>query len=115
MGIFQTTVETRDNHKKEQLRTHYYRNTFKQIVRATEKIVNEEDMIIHNLDENYKELYLIGDGFEIIVSVVEVTPAECAIDFKVNYFSTFGWGRPEKKAIHMFEKYDKNLNLKRKA
>ena len=112
MGIFQTTVETRELHKKEKLRTHYYRNNFKQIVNAFKEIVEQDNMEIHDVNEQYGDVFLVGDGYEVIASVIQLTPIETSVDFKVNWFATFGLNRPEKKAIHLYEELDKRLTFK---
>ena len=112
MSIFQTTIETRELHKKDKLRTHYYRNNFDQVKKALEQIAEEDNMQVQNVNRQYGDIYIIADGYEVICSVIQITPIETSVDFKINYFSTFGWGRPEKKAIHLYERLDALLSFK---
>ena len=112
MGIFQTSVEKRENHKKEALRTHYYKASFKEVVKAIKKIVEEENMVVHEINETYGDIYLIGDGYEVIVQALEISRMETSVDFKVNYFVTIGLNRPEKKAIKLYSLLDKELQFK---
>ena len=64
MGFFQTTVETRELHKKENLRTHYYRNSFKQILKAFKEIVEQDNMEIYDVNEQY------GDVFKEVTKLI---------------------------------------------
>ncbi len=112
MGIFQNSCETREHHKKDNLRTRYYRCNFQHVVKAFEKIANEEDIQLQQKNERYKELYLCAYDYEVFVSVVEINPQESSVDLKVNYFSTFGWGKPEKTVNHIYEKLNKILIYK---
>lgn len=112
MSIFQNNIETRENHRKDSLKTRYYRNSFDQIVKVLKKLCEEEDMEMQNIDKRYGDVYMIGDGFEIMAQIIQITPIETAVDFRINYFSTFGWGRPEKKAVHLYDKLNESLTLR---
>lgn len=112
MGFFQTSVETRELHKKETLRTRYYRNNFDQVVKALKVICDEEDIQMQHIDKRYGDVYMISQNFEVMVTIIQITPIETSVDFKLNYFSTFGYGRPEKKVVHLYERLDKMLTFK---
>lgn len=112
MGFFTNSVETREMHKNEKLRTRYYRNNIKQIKGALEKICSEEDMQLQQFDEKWGDIYICAYSFEVFVSVSQISPIESGVDLKVNYFSTFGFNRPEKKVIHLYERLDKMLTFK---
>ena len=112
MSIFSTSIETREVHKNENLRTHYYKNNFKDVRKAVEKMVNEEDLQLYDVNERFGDILVCGDGFEIIFSVIQINPIETSVDLKINYFVTIGWNRPLKKAIHVFEYLDSHLNFK---
>ena len=109
MSIFQNSIETRENHKNPNLRTRYYKNSFNQVKKAMEKICSEEDMQLQQVNERFGEMYICAFGYEVFVTAIEMSPIETSVDFKINYFSTFGWNRPEKKAIHLFERLNKML------
>jgi len=112
MSIFQTSIETRELHKKVALRTHYYRNSFDQVKKALDTIVEEDNMQVQDVNRKFGDIYLLGDGYEVIVSAIQLTPNETSIDFKINYFVTIGWNRPEKKAVHLYARLDQLLHFK---
>ena len=112
MSIFSTEVETKEVHKKEQLRTHYYRNNFNDVLNAFNKIAEEDNMEVQHVDKKWGEVYIIANGYEVIAIVNQITPLETAVDFKINYFVTFGFNRPMKRAIHLYERLDSMLNFK---
>ena len=103
---------SREMHKKEALRTHYYRNNFDAVAEAFKKIAEEENMEIQNIDKKWGEILIIADGYEVIAIVNQITPIETSVDFKINYFVTFGFNRPDKKAIHLYQRLDGLLNFK---
>ena len=112
MSIFQNSVETRELHKKDTLRTRYYRNSFDQVKKALDQICSEEDMELQNFNKRYGDIYIIADGYEVIAQVIQLNPIETSVDFKINYFSVFGWGKPEKKAVHLYERLGEILSFK---
>jgi len=112
MGFFSNSIETREQHKNEMLRTRYYKNNFDQVEKALRKICSEEDMQLQQVNKRYGDIYICAFDYEVFCTVIQVTPIETSVDFKINYFSTFGFKRPEKKAIHLYERLDKMLIFK---
>lgn len=110
--FFHTTCETRELHSAKELRTRYYRNNFKQCLEALKQLAKQDELDLKNVNEAHGEVYLLGNGFDCIVTMIQVTPIETSIDFKINYFSTIGLGRPKKKAIYFYQFLDKALQFK---
>jgi len=111
-SFFQTTCETRELHPDAELRTRYYRNGFKDVVAAFEKLANQESLEVRNVDQIHGEIYLIGNGFDCIVTVAQITPIESGVDFKINWFGVTGLGRPKKKAVALFKSLNALLKFK---
>ena len=104
--------ETRELHTDPELRTRYYRNNFKQIIEALNTVANENNMEVKEVNEVHKEIYMIGNGFDVIVTVSTITPIEAGIDLKINLFSVMGLGRPKKKALKIYQDLKKILAFK---
>lgn len=115
MGFFRTSAETREMHKKDELRTHYYRNTFEQVVKAFEKICSEEDIQLQQVNKQFGDLYMCAFDFEVFATVLQITPAETSVDMKINFFSLMGFKKPERKIIHLYQRLDHSLNFKGKS
>ena len=111
-SYFSPSCETRELHVDPSLRTRYYRNNFRQVVEALKKLAENNHLEVRDVNEIHHEIYLIGNGFDCIVTVVQVTPVEAGIDFKINMFNSIGFGRPKKKAISLYEELKKLLNFK---
>lgn len=111
-AFFHTTCETRELHSDPQLRTRYYRNNFSQAKDAAEKLAAEERLEVRNVDAQHGEIYLLGNGYDIIVTATQVTPIETGIDLKVNWFGFVGLGRPKKVALKFFQGFDRLLKFK---
>ncbi len=111
-SFFSTTCETRELHADAQLRTRYYRNNFNQAKEAVDRIAATLGLEVRDVNPAHGEIYLLGNGFDIIVTAIQVTPIETGIDLKINVFSFAGFGRPRKLALQWFAALDKQLKFK---
>ncbi len=111
-SFFSPMCETRELHTDPDLRTRYYRNNFKQVVEAMHKLAERNNMQVRDINETHKEIYLLGNGLDCIVTVTQTTPIEAGIDFKVNIFSAMGMNRPKKKVVKFYEDLKGLLNFK---
>jgi len=111
-NFFSNTCETRELHRDSSLRTNYYRNNFNQVLNALNEIANELHLEVKNVDKIHKEIYLLGSGYDIIVTLSEITPIEIGVDLKLNWFSGFGYNRPKKKVLEIYAKLKEKLRFK---
>jgi len=111
-SFFLSSAESRELHSDVELRTRYYRNNFKDCLKVVQKLANELKMDVREVNEQHGEIYLIGNGFDAIITAIQLTPIETGIDIKVNYFSFAGFGRPRKRIIELFKYLDANLKFK---
>ncbi len=111
-SYFSPSCETRELHADPDLRTRYYRNNFTQVVEALKVLAEKYHLQIRDINEVHKEVNLIGDGFDCIVTVAQVTPIEAGIDLKINVFGSLGFGRPKKKAILFYKELKTILKFK---
>lgn len=115
MGFFdfaKTILETREMHALPDLRTHYYKTNFKKTKAVVVDYANRHDLSIPTVDDAHGELYLQAKNYHIIVSIVQVTPLETAVDFKVQFYSLMGFNRPKKQILAFYDYLDKNLPFK---
>jgi len=111
-SFFQSNAETRELHSDVELRTHYYRNSFKDCLKIVEKMAEELRMDVRDINERHGEIYLLGNGYDAIITAIQLSPIETGIDIKINYFSFAGFGRPRKRVMEFFDYFDKNLKFK---
>lgn len=111
-SFFSPTCETRELHRDPELRTRYYRNSFTQVVEGLKTMAQKNAMEVKNVDETHKEIYMLGNGFDVIVTVSQITPIEAGIDFKFNLFTGFGLNRPKKRVVQFYNDLKSILNFK---
>jgi hypothetical protein len=111
-GFFQTSCETRELHSDVQLRTRYYRNSFAQTKDAIEKAGKEMGFEIRGFNQAHGEIDIIGNGFEAIITALQITPIETGVDIKMNLFSFIGMGKPKKLTLQIYALLDKSLKFK---
>jgi hypothetical protein len=111
-SFFSNTCETKELHTDPDLRTNYYRNNFTQVLDALKQIAEQENLEIRDVNKTHREIYMLGSGFDVIVTISEITPIEIGIDFKVNWFSGFGFHRPRKKVLEFYAKLKNLLRFK---
>lgn len=115
MGIisfFSTTCETRELHPDSQLRTRYFRNNFNQCVEGIQKYATENNLDVRNINPEHGEVYMLGPGFDVIITIIQTTPLESGIDLKINFFSFSGMGRPKSKALEIYKYLESTLKFK---
>jgi hypothetical protein len=111
-SFFSPSAETRELHYDAQLKTRYYRNSFKDCLKVIETLAETMNMDIRDVNEKHGEINLIGNGFDAILTVTQVTPIETGIDIKINFFSFVGFGRPKRKVIALYKYFNQNLKFK---
>ncbi|PKL01024.1 MAG: hypothetical protein CVV56_04245 [Tenericutes bacterium HGW-Tenericutes-1] len=110
--FFLSSSETRELHSDAKQRTHYYRNSFKECLKVIEKLAEDNRMDVRDVNDRHGEIYLLGNGFDAIITAIQLSPIETGIDIKINYFSFVGLGRPRKRIIEFYDYLDKNLKFK---
>lgn len=110
--FFSTSCETRELNIDPELRTRYYRNKFKDVINALHKVAELNGMKVRDVNEIHKEVYMLGNGFDAIVTISQISPIEAGIDLKVNSFSAIGMGKPKKKALKIYQDLKGILNFK---
>lgn len=111
-SFFANTVETRELHPDPSLRTNYYRNNYTQVTEALKKMAEEEKLEVRDINRVHREIYMLGNGYDVIVTLSEFTPVEIGVDFKVNWFGGFGYNRPKKKVQSYYAKLKEALRFK---
>ena len=80
----QTHIETRDTHKNESLRTRYYAASPNAILKWLEGTIQSEGQAVRRIDTNRGELSFYGEGWDGLVTVIQVDGGRTAVDFTMN-------------------------------
>lgn len=111
-SYFYTSCETRELHTDSELRTRYYRNSQKDCIKVIQNLQEVIGYEVKDINEAHGEIYILSNGYDMILTLTKITPIETGIDVKVNYFTYVGLGRPKKRAIELYRELDKALNFK---
>lgn len=87
MGLLdklQTHIETKDTHKNESLRTRYYSASPNAILQWLESQIQSNGQTVRRIDSNRGELSFIGEGWDGLITVVQVDGGRTAVDFTLN-------------------------------
>jgi len=111
-GLISNHNETSDNHKDEQLRSHYYKTSQAKAIEAVKEVIAQMDGYqIGNIQEDRGEISVKGKKAFMVITIITVRPFEISIDFSVTSESVlpmdFGYSR--KVILSMYEKLDKVL------
>ncbi|WP_214701793.1 MULTISPECIES: hypothetical protein [unclassified Exiguobacterium] len=87
MGLLdklQTHIETKDTHKNESLQTRYYAASPNAIIQWLEELIQSKGQLVRRIDTNRGELSFIGEGWDGLVTIVQVDGGRTAVDFTLN-------------------------------
>lgn len=115
MGLLdftKTIVETEELHKDKDLRTRYYKTSYFKAKESILSFCNKAGMTVENVDDNHGEIFIQTKKFHMILSVIQLTPVETAVDIKVQTYGTFGFNLPKQTALAVYDHLNKNLSFK---
>ena len=111
-SFFGTVAETKELHSVIALRSRYYKTNYNKAKAAVLEYTKQSNLNIGNIDDSHKEILLQSNKYHIIVSFIQVTPIETAIDIKVEVYGLFGLNRPQKMIVNYYKYLDENLSFK---
>lgn len=103
------TYETNMNNK---LKTHYYKDRYKNIKQIVLKYAQLKKLTVRSEDDIHGEIYLQAANYHMIVSIIQVSPFETAVDIKVQTYRLLGLFKPVKIILNMFNHINEKTNFK---
>lgn len=104
--------ETRELHSDTELRSRYYKASFKKVRACIEEYCDEKGIVVVNVDEVHGEMFLQTTKHHMIVSIIQLTPLETAVDLKVQTYQLIGRNVPKTKILKMYNYLNENLTFK---
>ncbi|OAS88823.1 MULTISPECIES: cytosolic protein [Metabacillus] len=115
--FFSTHQETRENHYNPDLKSHYYKTTYKNALQSVNSLIEQiPGMTVTSISEERGEMSVTIDkprkGF-LIVTVISVRPYETAVDFTAttNTFLPTDFGFSKKIILQLYKKLDEKETL----
>ncbi len=105
--------ETNESNSNQKLKTHYYKARYKNIKQIVINYAQVHKLHVRSEDDLHGEIYLQSNGYHMIVSIVQVSPFETAVDIKVQTYRILGLFKPTKLIINVLDhiKTKASINL----
>lgn len=110
--MLSNNVETKELHDHKELRTRYYKSSFRKIKEQLEVFCNDSEIEVKNIDEVHGEMFLQTNKYHMIISMIQVTPIETAVDIKVQTYKVIGMYAPKKLILSMYKYLDSKFTFK---
>ncbi len=115
MGLLdftKTISETSERHNDRELLTRYYKTSYTKVKEQIEVFCNKTGMTIDNIDDNHGEIFIKTKKLHIIISVIQVSPIETAVDIKVQTYGLIGLNLPKKTVLAIYNHLNNTLSFK---
>lgn len=115
MAFFNFTsnlAETKELHTNPYLRTRYYKGRYSNIKEIVINYAKANKIIVKSVDDTHGEVYLQANRFHIIVSILQVSPLETAVDIKVQTYKLLGLYKPLKIITGLYNYIDSKADFK---
>lgn len=114
--FFSNRTETMDNHRNKELQTKYYKVNQAKAMQALRTILEQYPKIkILDYSEEHGEItaeFIKPRKAFVVVSVITVSPYRTAVDLTITTSTILfpmDWGYSRKAAIHLYNKFEKEL------
>ncbi len=115
MGLFNyfsNLAETKERHEKRAYQTHYFKTNYKKAKEAFLALAADNTWELKSENDTYGELYFKAKKHHMIVTMIQTSPAETAVDLKVQTYYIAGFNRPKKLIERTFQSLQERLPLK---
>lgn len=102
-------AETTELHYKMSLRTRHYKVRYNKLKDYVTEYTKTNDLMVKNEDDIHGEIFLQANSYHMIISIIQVTPMECAVDIKVQTYGLIGLFKPVKHIQKCFNYLDKKV------
>lgn len=115
MGLFdftKTLCETKERHADKDLRTRYYKASYTKVKEQLVRYCEQNGLTVENVNDTHGEILVQTSKMHAIISVIQITPLETAVDIKVQTYGVFGMNIPRKTVLSIYEHLNKTLAFK---
>lgn len=110
--IFSNNAETKEQHNVIELRSRYYKSSYKKIKAEIEGYCAKENIKIKHIDDNHNEIFIQTNKYHMIISIVQLNPLESSVDIKVQTYRILGMNMPKKLIYNMYAVLNSKLTFK---
>lgn len=96
LDSFKTTFETKEKHPLREFQTHYFKANLKTTKAALLDLVKTEKWTIESENDRFGETFIRGKKHHLIITMIQTSPQETAVDIKVQVYQLIGFKKPQK-------------------
>jgi hypothetical protein len=111
-GFLSNDMETRELHSDVELRSRYYKTSKKKVQEALEDFCKENDLRVKSYNESLGEMFIQGEKYHVMVSIIQINPLETSVDFKVQTYKLIGMNAPKKLILRLYQFLDSKVPFK---
>jgi hypothetical protein len=112
LDFISNTEETRENHPRREFKTRYFRCGYTKTKEAIIKYAEANDIGVRDINDTHGEIYLQTRAYHMMISIIQVTPLESAVDVKVQSYRPIGFFKPRKLITALYEELKDKLQFK---
>jgi len=112
LGFLSNFAETKEKHNNPNLRTRYYSTEYKAIRNIINDYAKENEYLVTKIDDKKHEIFLQNTKFHIIISIIQITPMETAVDIKVQTYNIIGMNKPVRSILDLYSYLNNKLKFK---
>jgi hypothetical protein len=112
LDSFKTTFETREKHPLRDFQTHYFKANLKTTKETLLTIIKKEGWTVETENDRFGELFVRGKKHHLIITMIQTSPQEVAVDIKVQVYQLMGFKKPQKMITFIYQELANQLTLK---
>lgn len=112
LDYFKTTYETREKHPLRDFQTHYFKAPLQKVKDSLLKLTQEEGWVIETENDRFGEYFIRGKKHHLVVTLIQTSPQEVAVDVKVQVYQLIGRQKPQKLIQKIYTTLAKDLTVK---
>lgn len=112
LDSFKTTFETREKHPLRDFQTHYFKANLKTTKATLLTIIKKEGWTVETENDRFGELFVRGKKHHLIITMIQTSPQEVAVDIKVQVYQLIGFKKPQKMITFIYQELANQLTLK---
>ena len=115
MGLFNyfsNVAETKERHEKRAFQTHYFKTSYAKTKDALLRVAEAHQWTLKSENDTYGEFFFRGKKHHLIATLIQTSPAETAVDLKVQTYYIAGFNRPQKIIERTFQALAADVPLK---
>ena len=112
LDYFKTTYETREKHPLRDFQTHYFKANLKSTKEALRSLIKEENWTLETENDRFGEFFIRGKKHHLIITMIQTSPQEVAVDVKVQVYQLIGFNKPQKLIQKIYAYLGSNLTIK---